>query len=281
MKEQIEKLISAARANAAISPEDYINPEDGLLYCGACSTSKEKRLNGFGKEMVVPCMCKCETEKHARDEAERKRLEQIAKIGRMKASGLQDRSLYNYTFANDHGDNPLMKKAKAYVEHWPEFYEQNIGLLLFGAVGTGKSFFAGCIANALIEQGIPVLMTNFSRILNSLNGMFNEDRNEYINSLNRYSLLIIDDLGIERNTEYALEQVFNVIDSRYRSKKPMIITTNLGLYDIQHPEAEDIAHARIYDRILEVCQPIFFKGKNYRTENAQIARDKISKILSD
>ena len=99
------------------------------------------------------------------------------------------------------------------------------GLLIWGDVGTGKSFFAGCIANALLEKGIPVLMTNFSRILNTLTGMHFEDRNQFINSLNRYSLLIIDDLGIERNSDFALEQVFNVIDSRYRSKKPLIITT--------------------------------------------------------
>ena len=59
-------------------------------------------------------------------------------------------------------------------------------------------------------------MTNFSRILNTLTGMHFEDRNQFINSLNRYSLLIIDDLGIERNSDFALEQVFNVIDSRYR-----------------------------------------------------------------
>ena len=77
-------------------------------------------------------------------------------------------------------------------------------------------------------------MTNFSRILNTLTGMHFEDRNQFINSLNRYSLLIIDDLGIERNSDFALEQVFNVIDSRYRSKKPLIITTNLTLSELNN-----------------------------------------------
>ena len=123
------------------------------------------------------------------------------------------------------------------------------GLLIWGDVGTGKSFFAGCIANALLEKGVPVLMTNFSRILNTLTVMHFEDRNQFINSLNRYSLLIIDDLGIERNSDFALEQVFNVIDCRYRSKKPLIITTNLTLSELNN--AADIAHKRIYDRILE------------------------------
>ena len=46
--------------------------------------------------------------------------------------------------------------------------KKNIGYMVMGPVGTGKSFFAGCVANALMEQGISVMMTNFSRILNEL-----------------------------------------------------------------------------------------------------------------
>ena len=88
-----------------------------------------------------------------------------------KAQGLQDRYLYDYTFANDNGQNPLMDKARAYVENWKEAYQNNTGLLLFGDVGTGKSFFAGCIANALLDRDVPVLMTNFPTILNRLTGM--------------------------------------------------------------------------------------------------------------
>ena len=81
------------------------------------------------------------------------------------------RDRYAYTFSNDNGQNPLMDKAHAYVENWKEAYKSNIGLLLFGDVGTGKSFFAGCIANALLDQDVPVLMTNFPTILNRLTGM--------------------------------------------------------------------------------------------------------------
>ena len=109
-------------------------------------------------------------------------------------------------------------------------------------------------------------MTNFAKILSTLTGMYAEDRNRYIESLNAYSLLIIDDLGVERNSEFALEQVFHVIDSRYRSKKPMIVTTNLTLAEIKHPD--DLAHARIYDRILERCVPICISNQNIREINA-------------
>ena len=171
-----------------------------------------------------------------------------------------------------------MKKARAYVEHWDEAYRENTGLLLFGDVGTGKSFFAGCIANALLDRDIPVLMTNFPTILNRLTGIFSEDRADFIASLGMYDLLIIDDLGVERNTEYAMEQMFTVIDCRYRSRKPMIITTNLKLEEIKNPP--DLAHARIYDRILERCAPVLFSGRNFREEQAAATKAAAKGIVS-
>ena len=74
-------------------------------------------------------------------------------------------------------------------------------------------------------------MTNFARILNELNNSFS-GRNEVVDKLCRYPLLIIDDFGMERGTEYALEQIYNIVDSRYRSRKPLIVTTNLTLDEI-------------------------------------------------
>ena len=89
---------------------------------------------------------------------------------------------------------------------------------------------------------------------------------------------IIDDLGVERSTEYAMEQMFFVIDSRYRSRRPMIITTNLKLSELKNPP--DLAHARIYDRILERCAPILFDGKNFREENAGATRQTAKDVVN-
>ena len=197
---------------------------------------------------------------------------------RPRAQGLQDRYLYGYTFANDNGGNPVMAKAHAYVDHWPQAFKRNIGLLLFGDVGTGKSFLAGCIANALLDRDVPVLMTNFPSILSRLCGTFGEERTAFLDSLGDYDLLIIDDLGVERNTEYALEQMFSIIDSRYRCNKPLIVTTNLKLDELKHPP--DLAHARIYDRILERCAPILFAGKNFREDNAASTKAAARRIVS-
>ena len=99
-----------------------------------------------------------------------------------------------------------------------------------------------------------------------MTGLFGSERADFLASLNAYDLLILDDLGAERGTEYALEQVFVVIDARYRSRKPLIVTTNLTLDALKHPD--DLPHARIYDRILEICAPILFSGENLRVEKA-------------
>ena len=184
--------------------------------------------------------------------------------------------MLNWTFENDNGRSPQIRHAHRYVEQWQIMRAENLGLLLWGGVGTGKSFLAGCIANALMEQEVPVRMTNFARILNELNGSFSS-RNEVIDKLCRYPLLIIDDFGMERGTEYALEQIYNIVDSRYRSRKPLIVTTNLMLDEIRHPQ--DTAHARIYDRLLEMCVPVSCIGVSFRKETAQEKLERLKLLI--
>lgn len=250
----------------SLKEDEYFNESDGLVYCSKCHSARQTSKQLAGRTFTPYIMCNCQRETYEKEKAEREHDEFLRTISQMKSSGLQDKALYDYNFSNDSGINPEIKHAYTYVEKWSEMKQNSTGLLLWGDVGTGKSFFAGCIANALLEQGVPVLMTNFAKILNTLTGMFSEDRNQFINSLNQYSLLIIDDLGIERNSEFALEQVFNVIDSRYRSKKPMIITTNLTLSELKNPS--DLMRKRIYDRILENCIPLKINNQNIRELNA-------------
>ncbi|MCD8190142.1 MAG: ATP-binding protein [Clostridiales bacterium] len=206
-----------------------------------------------------------ELERLMRELAEMNRRNRIRSL---KASGIQEPALANWTFASAE-DSPSIQMAKRYVDRWTEVKENNLGLLLWGDVGTGKSFTAACIANALLEAGVPVLMTNFSKILNKMGGMYSEQRYRYIASLADYELLIIDDLGIERSTDYAMEQVYAVVDERYKSNKPLIVTTNLTISQIRN--AEDVAHARIYSRVLELCTPVQVRGTDRRTA---IGRDK-------
>ncbi len=169
---------------------------------------------------------------------------------RLKREGFSNSAMRHWTFENDNGKCPQIGKAHSYVEKWETVRSENLGYLLWGNVGSGKSYFAGCIANALMEKEIPVCMTNFATILNNL-FYGSENRNEYIVKLCSYPLLILDDFGMERGTEYGLEQVYNVIDSRYISKKPLIATTNLTPEQLRNPE--DVPHAFMASCLKCVC----------------------------
>ena len=82
---------------------------------------------------------------------------------------------------------------------------------------------------------------------------------------------------MERGTEYALEQIYNIVDSRYRSRKPLIVTTNLTLDEIRHPQ--DTVHARIYDRLLEMCVPVSCIGASFRKESAQEKLEQLKLLI--
>jgi len=279
MNEGIADTVNAMLEKMADKRElkdgEYVG-EDGLIYCGKCHTPVQCRVNAWGTMKIFPCICKCrkeelEREKKRMEEEERRRM-----ISRLKANGIQEKHLLDWRF-DVAEDNKDIRTARRYVEHWKQVRENNLGLLLWGDVGTGKSFMAACIANELLEHGVPVLMTNFSKILNQMGNMYSDDRYQYIASFSNYSLLIIDDLGIERNTEYALEQVYAVIDERYKSGLPVIITTNLTINAIRNPE--DVAHARIYSRVLEMCTPVHVGGRDRRQVMSRDKQERVKEML--
>ena len=152
--------------------DDYTG-EDGLLYCGACHTPKEayfpegKML--FGRDRH-PSECECQRKEREKRESEERQREHEATVERLKDSGFTGGSMKRWTFDNDNGRNPQMRFAHIYVEHWEEMRAESRGYLLWGNVGTGKTYLAGCIANVLMEREIPVRMTNFAAILNDLTG---------------------------------------------------------------------------------------------------------------
>ena len=249
-------------AAAAIKKEAGDYEKDGLLHCGKCGTPKQCFVEVFGQIRKPPCLCKCAAEARQKEEEARKQREFFEKVQRYRSMGFPESEMANWNFAADDGSNPQMTTAmQNYVQHFDTFRKQGKGLLLFGNVGTGKTFLAACVANALIDTGVPCLVTNFARIANTVQGLF-EGRQEYYDSLNKFPLLVLDDLSAERKTEYMQEIVFNVIDARYRAKLPLIITTNLTRQELQQPA--DITYQRIFSRLFEMCTPIEVAGADRR-----------------
>lgn len=250
--------IDALSQSVPKSGDEYL-AEDGLLHCKKCNDPLECIINPLkmGKRKVR-CICSCIKQKRDAEEAEQRNL--VIERNRRRCFGETDFLLKGCTF-KDSTENENLKIAKNYVKHFEKFLQNGNGLLLHGAVGTGKSHMAACIANSLIDKGYTVIMTNFATVVNKIQESF-EGRQKYIDQLTRCTLLIIDDLGAERKTDYMQEHVFNVIDARYRSGKPMIITTNLTTRQLKAPE--NIEQGRIYDRILERCHPVEVTGYSMR-----------------
>lgn len=251
------------RASDSIKAEqgDYY-ADDGLLYCGKCNTPKQCRVELFGQMRTPFCLCKCEVDRRDREEAERKRVEFERRVKELRRAGFPDDEMQNWTFGkDDHANERITNVALKYVENFDTMRADGKGLLLYGTVGTGKTFTAACIANALIDKGFPCLVTNFARLINTISGMY-DGKQEYIDGLNRFSLLVIDDLATEADTEYRNEIIFNVIDSRYRAGLPMIITTNLTAQELK--QSADIRKQRVYSRLFERCIPVEVAGSDRR-----------------
>lgn len=258
----MQEIIDKLSANVPHSPKEYIG-KDGLTHCAVCNRATQTvvfipMLNPPRK--VVRCICDCRVKELEKAKQRDEQMERDKK----RSVCFNKTNMARWTFeADDRRDERLSDAMLKYAEQFADFKREGKGLLLHGTVGTGKTFYAACIANYLIDRGHRVLMRNFSELTNQMQANFGA-KQAIIDDLNRYALLILDDLGAERNTEYMQEMVFNIIDSRYRSGLPFIVTTNLSADEIKNPK--DVASRRIYDRVIERCFPVEVSGRSRRRE---------------
>jgi DNA replication protein DnaC len=237
--------------------------KDGHAYCKTCHERKDGEIRSFlDKNFIFKNNCKCDRERLERE----KKREREQEIEQLKRDCFISMSQWAYTFDNYRGEKDKSYIiARNFVKEYEQMKKENIGLLFCGTVGSGKTYLACSIANALIEEYmIRVKIRNFAQIINDLQkGGFDLDKNEYIEALTNVSVLILDDLGIERDTSYAKEQVYNIVNSRYLKQKPTIFTTNLPYEKIQNSD-DGVEYERIYSRIIEMCIPVKVIGEDFR-----------------
>ncbi len=266
---------------------EYKTSKNSFLYCPTCGEIMEREIDfplfdgsGRTEKRKVSCMCRCQREKKEaiekrfEFEEEQRRIDQLKQLSLMDAR-LKEACFENYQVTEE--NKKIFHIAKRYVENFEKMFSIGQGLLFWGNVGTGKSYTAATIANELLNQRKSVIMTSFIKLLDMMS-RFEED-SDYIARLNQARLLIVDDLGAERGTDFSLERVYDIIDSRSRSKKPIILTTNLEISQMK--SCEDIRYNRIYDRIFEMCYPVKVEGMSLRKREAAIRFPEIREILEN
>lgn len=271
MMSEMEKIMIEDVEYSYDPEKEYI--KEGHAYCKVCHERKDgKPIQMLNRPMIFKMACRCDRDREVKEKEREKQME----IERLKRNCFNSIIQWAYTFENYQGEeNQSLIIAKNFVKDYEEMKKENIGLLFYGSVGSGKTYLACSIANALIEQyQISVKIRNFAQIINELQkSSFDFDKNAYIESLVNTSVLILDDLGIERDTSYAKEQVYNIVNNRYLKQKPTIFTTNLSYDTIQNCK-DSVEYQRIYSRIIEMCIPVMVVGEDFRKI---IQRDKLNR----
>lgn len=259
---------------------DYIG-EDGLLYCGKCHTRKQTRIFVplFNENRVVYSVCDCQlAEQNARKE-EQARREQMEHVAALRKVGVGDEKYREMLFSADDGggDRAAFKVANDYVQNWEAMREKNVGLLFTGEPGTGKTFLAACIANALIDKGYPAMISTVTSLVSAISANYEAKKPEILDQIKSVELLVLDDVGAQRDSKYMAERLFDILDARYCAGKPLIMTTNLGFSEFRNKVSVPREYQRLYDRILELCQPVVVKGGSRRVgiakSKAEFARE--------
>lgn len=261
--------------------------ENELKRCEKCGEVTERildfpLLDGSGRTIkkTVTVMCRCRREEMKEMEMRFEREERMRKMTTLRRLSLMDERMkgIDFTTYKQTEDNAkVFAIAKKYVSNFEQMKQKGQGIMFYGGVGTGKSYTAAAIANELLKSLRPVVMTSFIRLLEELRKFKDETADMYKDGLNSADLLVIDDFGAERGTDFALENVYDIIDSRYRSGKPIILTTNLDIATMR--ECTDIRYSRIYDRIFEMCYPVKTAGKSWRKKEAVSRFDEMKKLL--
>lgn len=164
------------------------------------------------------------------------------------------------TFAtfDESKDPDAFRKCKEYADHYQEYGERN-SLLLIGGVGTGKTHLMASIANRLLDKGIPVLFDTFDGHLYKLKAEFDGKSKGYLQKMQRMDMLMIDDVGKEKQTEWSRSIMFDVINYRYEHLLPIVISSNYSTKEL----AEYFGDA-VWSRICEMSSGLKMSCSDYR-----------------
>ena len=227
------------------------------------------------KNKILPT-CECVVE---REEAEIREAQNFAKKREIEKlfsiSNLGERfskSTFE-SFLDRNGSETAYKVAVKYVKTFKEWKGES--LLLWGEPGNGKTHLAAAIVNELSKKGYIVVFQSVPELLQRIRSTFNsenkENETQIMRALLECDLLILDDIGAEKTTEWVEEKLFNIIDGRYRKELPTLYTSNLEPKELKHQVGK-----RSYDRMVETSLTVKNEAASYRRE---IAKQRLQRFV--
>lgn len=242
---------------------DARRAESQIQQCAKCSGYDKQLCQGFtpvisdeSGELTLR-YCVCQFRKAALEQARVQRRFNMAKI---------PAKYVGKTFA-DYEVDANNKVSVAWAKKLTSLY-------LCGSPGTGKTFLAAIMAQELLRQGKSVIFGDVPTLLDQLKGTFDSDSDstldELMKMLAEVDVLILDDLGTETPTDWAVERLYLIINNRYTAGKTLIVTSNYAPDDAQERlnnpkgKSRSVTGSRIISRIKEMCRLCYLAGADRR-----------------
>ncbi len=178
------------------------------------------------------------------------------RIARRRAAGLEGRVPKRYRGVGF--DRPpvlgmpdtIVSEVRRYVRSVDERLDEGRGLWLMGDVGTGKTTLAMIVSKAALDAGRSVAIYSLPRLLGLIRAAIETESGMigFLERLTAVDLLHIDDLGVENTTEWVLEQLYSIVNTRYEDERAMIVTTNLRYEELVEQLGE-----RTISRLIAIC----------------------------
>ena len=207
-----------------------------------------------------------EKDKKEYEEQKRNRFRSI--INRIYKENYVGRNIQNLNFENfysDQNNQYAIKVARDFTSKNKANIQAN-GLIITGKSGVGKTHLAGAIANRLIEDDKIVLMGRLTTLLDMIKETFRDNtksENELIELYSNVDMIIIDDLGTERISSWALEKLYTIIQNRCENRLPIIITTRFNkeglIARFSYSNDQDLVDATI-SKLYQMCYGIKLKS---------------------
>lgn len=224
-----------------------------MLNCEIHGEYPEKELDLFGRKINISHCPTCEHEKKEREDAEREKIKNELELVRERAAReLAGVSVRNEKIRFKHFEQNTKEQKHVYdsVYNFAKNIHDDIeapNIILTGKVGTGKTMLANCVINSLFKKK-KVKLIKLQDMLRKVKGSYSKDSDyseiEAIDKYASYDLLILDEVGVSRDTDNDKNIIFDVLDGRYQNMLPTMIISNLNIDGIKQTLGD-----RVVDRL--------------------------------